>query len=146
MTSDGALTIVGERVSRQRPLSLIMLKGARLRAIGYTQEMTAAKLNVGVRTVQHWEERDDFDDAVTLIRDELRYALGPAIMANVHLAADLQRRVFIGEIRRKDERYLEAKELLAYVLPFLRPDAGARDADTQRGTAVQVNINGNHSE
>lgn len=116
--------------------------GARLRAIGYTQQATADQIGVDITTVQRWEENSAFHDYVQQLHSLAWRRIEPAIMANVELAVDVQRQMFIGELKPDDKRYLEARRLIDRILDrllYVEP-ADASDRLPAPGASVTTNV------
>lgn len=92
---------------------------ARLRAIGCTQDYTANEVGVDIRTVQNWCAEDEFDSVVRQLKELAWARVEPGIMANVELAIEVQRQMFMGEIKADDKRYLAAQRLIDRILDRL---------------------------
>jgi hypothetical protein len=117
---------------------------ARLLAIGCTLEDTAKRCDVVIKTLSNWKNDPAFDAYVTQIRQTLASQIEPSIMANVALALELQRRVFAGELKANEPRYVEAARLISRVLDRLFYVAPPLDptGDAPRGVHVAINNRG----
>lgn len=85
---------------------------ARYLAIGCAQEYAAQHSGVTKRTVQNWCTEPDFDAYVLYLRETALQQVEPAIMANLHLALEVQQQVLRGEIPADDGRYTAADKLI----------------------------------
>ena len=133
----------GER--QHRALTPAMVQGARLRAVGFSQQATASQLRQGLRTVQHWEERDDYIALIDGFKVELRHRLGDKLISVFYQAADIVQLWLSGDIPAADKRYVEAKgyvnQAIAYLRPDTSPQAGPAGVGSGASVAFQVNVN-----
>ena len=113
---------------------------ARYLAIGYTQEMAARAVGYSERQVGRLIVDPAFTGLVQQLHERLWSRLEPEIVANMLLAVDVQRRMFLGEINPSDGRYRAAERLLNRILERLLVADPARAAATPTA-AVQVNVN-----
>lgn len=88
-------------------------------AKGYTKEQTGRMCNVHSDTVRRLLIRNDFNELVYQLAQEAMARIEPTIMANLELALDIQRNMFLGEIPATDRRYTEARALLSRFLDKL---------------------------
>src|SRR5689334_17532732 len=101
MTSE-QISLAGEWSVKQR-------LGARLRAIGYTQQAAADQAGCDITTLQRWEEDAAYVAFEQQLHDQAWERIEPGIMANVALAVEVQRDMLRGEVKPDDKRYLEAR-------------------------------------
>ena len=116
-------------------------EAARLRAIGYTQQMTAEAIGAGMRTVQGWCAEPEFDSHVQRLHEEAFRRIEPQLMANLEMAISVQRDMFAGRISPSEKRYIEAAKLIDRLLDRLLYTEPAEPASSKPAVGVTV-ING----
>lgn len=135
--------MASDQISLGRAWNVKQKLGARLRAIGYTQQSTADQVGVSITTIQKWEEDDAFHEYVQQLHNVAWQRIEPAIMANVALAVDVQRDMLNGLVKPDDKRYLEARRLIDRIvdrLLYVEPPA-LPAGDTAPTTAVNIQLN-----
>lgn len=86
---------------------------ARWLAIGLSQQATADRVGVGLRTVQRWLSEDEgFLARVEELRGLAIERIEPKVWALVELALENMRRMFAGEMKASDPVYVESRTFL----------------------------------
>lgn len=88
-------------------------------AIGFTGQDVADRVGQDIRTIQRWCADPVFDAYRQALRALAISRIEPAIMANVELALDVQRRMLIGEVAPTDARYLAAERIINRIVDRL---------------------------
>lgn len=92
---------------------------ARLLAMGLSKGDVAARVDVDAGTMSEWVKDPHFEDYCEDVYAVAWKRIEPAIMANVELALDLQKRVFLGEVKASDPSYRDASKLITRILDRL---------------------------
>lgn len=117
---------------------------ARLLAIGYTGSMAAERVGVTRETVSRWLAKQEFADYVQSLHEQAWERIEPAVNANLALALDVQRRVFAGEIKASDGRYVEARRFIERILDRLARAEQPPATGSTSTINLQLNTNGHH--
>lgn len=126
-----------------QPWGAHQVRAAYLIAIGWPIDHVAGEVGVHRNAIRKWLLRTAFVQMVDDARAKVVEQFEPAIMANVHLAVDVQRRMLVGEIRPDDKRYLEARRLLERFLDrllYVEP-APPQVGFPANGISVPIQIN-----